>query len=35
MGLRPCGWYVDPVDIYGVYRTIVQARAPKQYTDLV
>lgn len=21
--------------IYGVYRTIVQARAPKQYTDLV
>jgi hypothetical protein len=21
--------------IYGVYRTIVQARAPKEYTDLV
>ena len=21
--------------IFGVYRTIVQARAPKQYTDLV
>ena len=21
--------------VYGVYRTIVQARAPKEYTDLV
>ena len=21
--------------VFGVYRTIVQARAPKQYTDLV
>ena len=21
--------------IFGVYRTVVQARAPKQYTDLV